>query len=126
MVTVESMVSDLGNLKVSDLVRLKDRLETEWGVSARQQAVTVQPAEQFETPEPVAAQTEFDVRLTEIGLQKVSVIKVVRELVPMLSLVLAKAMVESAPTTVLESIAQDKANDAADRLRAVGATVEIQ
>lgn len=69
-------------------------------------------------------QTEFDVVLEAAGAQKINVIKVVRELTH-LGLKDAKDWVDAAPKPVLQAVAREAADDAAERLRAVGATVSI-
>lgn len=124
MPTVDEVVGQLSDLKVSDLVILSKRLETEWGVSARQ-AVMIEPDGPTVSFDPVEEQTEFDVRLTEIGPRKIEVIKVVRELLPNLMLVEAKNLVESTPVDILNGFARAESDQAAERLRAVGATVAV-
>ena len=67
---------------------------------------------------------EFDVSLQEIGSNKINVIKVVRELTP-LGLREAKDLVESAPSVILEQVAQEAANEAKEKLEAAGAVVAL-
>lgn len=125
--SLDPLVADLSNLTVNDLVALKKALEARWGVSATQQVIGVTPGPSQEQPaEPAVEQTEFNVRLTEIGGQKITVIKVVRELIPTLTLIESKAKVEATPTDILEAVPRERADEAASRLRAAGATVEIQ
>jgi large subunit ribosomal protein L7/L12 len=123
--TLDTIVQDLSNLKVSDLVTLTRRLEDEWGVSANAITQVTNNVIVDERPAEVEVQTEFTVRLKEFGHKKIEVIKVVREVRPELSLVEAKEVVESAPTDVVIDVARDKADDVAERLQAAGATVEI-
>ena len=81
---------------------------------------------------PVAAagaeeeeQTEFDVILKDIGPKKIQVIKAVRQLTD-LGLREAKALVDSAPTTVLEGVSKEAAEEAKTKMEAEGGTVEIK
>ncbi|MCZ4124327.1 50S ribosomal protein L7/L12 [Streptomyces sp. H39-S7] len=70
-------------------------------------------------------QDEFDVVLTGAGEKKIQVIKVVRELTS-LGLKEAKDLVDGAPKSVLEKVAKDVAEKAADSLKAAGASVEVK
>ena len=76
---------------------------------------------------PAAAEekTEFNVILKDIGANKISVIRAVRELTP-LGLKEAKDFVESAPQTVKEGVSKDEATAAKQKLEAAGATVEVK
>ena len=74
---------------------------------------------------PVEEKTEFDVVLTEIGGNKINVIKVVRE-VTSLGLKEAKDLVESAPKAVKEGVTKDEANAIKKKFEEVGAKVEIK
>jgi large subunit ribosomal protein L7/L12 len=75
--------------------------------------------------EPEEEQTEFDVILKEIGPKKIEVIKAVRQLTA-LGLREAKAMVDGAPSPVMEAVAKDSANDAKAKLEEAGAVVELK
>jgi large subunit ribosomal protein L7/L12 len=68
--------------------------------------------------------TEFDVVLKEFGAKKVQVIKAVRQLTS-LGLKEAKAVVDNAPSAILEGVAKEVADDAKTKLEAEGAVVEI-
>jgi large subunit ribosomal protein L7/L12 len=68
----------------------------------------------------------FDVVLKEIGANKISVIKVAREIVPGLGLKEAKDLVESAPASVLTGVNKEDADKAKAKLEEAGATVEIK
>jgi len=70
-------------------------------------------------------QTAFDVILKEIGPKKIEVIKAVRQLTS-LGLKEAKDLVDSAPSTVMEAVAKESAEDAKSKLEAAGAVVEIK
>lgn len=126
MATVDELVQNLGDLKVLELANLVKRLEEEWGVSAAAVAApaAAAPAGGGAVAAPVEEKTEFDVVLQSFGEKKIEVIKVVRELTS-LGLKEAKDLVEAAPKPVLEGVAKDAANAAADKLKAAGATVDI-
>jgi large subunit ribosomal protein L7/L12 len=69
--------------------------------------------------------TEFDVILADMGSEKVKVIKEIRSLTT-LGLIEAKELVESAPKPVVERVTKEQANEAKEKLEAVGAKVEIK
>ncbi|MCA1220873.1 50S ribosomal protein L7/L12 [Streptomyces sp. 8L] len=75
--------------------------------------------------EAAAEQDEFDVILTGAGDKKIQVIKVVRELTS-LGLKEAKDLVDGAPKPVLEKVAKDAADKAAESLKGAGASVEVK
>jgi len=127
MPTLDEIVDQLSDLRVSDLVTLTKRLESEWGVSATAVAPQVGPGPSNEQPVSlVEEQTEFTLVLEEFGAQKINVIKVVRELIPGIDLKSAKEKVESAPVAILEDVTRERAEQAAEKLRAEGAKVEIK
>lgn len=114
-------VSKLSLLEASDLVKM---LEEKLGVSAAAPvAMAAMPA--AAAAEPEEEQTEFDVVLKEIGPKKIEVIKAVRQLTA-LGLRDAKELVDSAPSTVLEAVAKEAAEDAKSKLEAGGAVVELK
>lgn len=127
MATVDELVSSLSEMKVLDLSNLVKRLEEEWGVSAAAVAAPAAAAPAgggAAVAEAVEEQTEFNVVLQSFGEKKIDVIKVVRELTS-LGLKEAKDLVEAAPKPVLEGVAKDAAQAAADKLRGAGATVDV-
>lgn len=125
MADIKKIVEEVKTLTVLELNDLVKALEEEFGVSAV--AAVAAPAA---GAAPAAAveeeKTEFDVVLTAIGGNKIAVIKAVREALPGLSLVEAKALVESAPKAVKEGIAKEAADQLAEKLKAAGAEVEIK
>ncbi|MBV9545126.1 MAG: 50S ribosomal protein L10 [Chloroflexi bacterium] len=130
MASIDELVANLGDLKVLDLANLVKRLEEEWGVSAAAVAAPVAAgaapaADGAAAAAPAEAQTEFDVVLKDFGAKKIEVIKVVRELTN-LGLKEAKDLVEAAPKPVVEGVARDAADGAAQKLRDAGATVDVQ
>ena len=125
MTTKEEILDAIKGLSVLELSDLVKALEDEFGVSA---AAPVQMA----TVQGVAAtaeaaeeeKTEFDVSITEIGPQKIQVIKAVRELTT-LGLKEAKELVESAPVAVREAITKDEADEIKEKLEGAGAVVTV-
>jgi large subunit ribosomal protein L7/L12 len=133
MADVQALITQLEQLTVLELVELKKALEERWGVSAAaampmMAAVGAAPAAgggAAAPAEPVEEQTEFDVLLTEIGAQKIQVIKAVRELTT-LGLKEAKDLVEAAPTKVKEGVPKEEAEAAKKKLEEAGAKAEVK
>jgi large subunit ribosomal protein L7/L12 len=125
---VDKIMASIKNMTVLELSELVKALQAEFGVSAPAlvAAPTAAPAEAAAAA-PAAAEekTEFSIILKEIGDNKISVIRAVRELTT-LGLKEAKDFVESAPQTVKEGISQEEATAVKQKLEAAGATVEIK
>jgi large subunit ribosomal protein L7/L12 len=123
---IDEVMAAIKNMTVLELAELVKALQTEFGVSApAPMAVSVAPAEAA-APAPAAEEkTEFNVILKEIGANKISVIRAVREMTT-LGLKEAKDFVESAPQTVKEGISKEEATAVKQKLEAAGATVEIK
>jgi len=115
-------ISKLSLLEASDLVKM---LEDKLGVSAAAPMAMAAMPMAAAAAEPEEEQTEFDVILKEIGPKKIEVIKAVRQLTA-LGLRESKELVDSAPSTVLEAVAKEAAEDARSKLEAGGAVVEIK
>lgn len=124
---VMDLVEKMTILELNDLVKA---LEEKFGVTAAAPMIMggVMPAAggQAESAEPVEEKTEFDVILTDAGANKISVIKVVREINSALGLVEAKGLVESAPKPVLEGAKKEEAQNAKKKLEEAGAKVELK
>lgn len=116
-------VSELTVLEVSQLVKA---LEEKFGVSAAPVAVAGAAVASGEATAPVEEKTSFDVVITDAGANKLSVIKVVRELKSDLGLVEAKNLVEKAPATLLEGAKKEDAEAAKKKLEEAGAKVELK
>jgi len=119
---IEDIMATIKNMTVLELSELVKTLEAEFGVSAAAPMVAT-AAGPIEAA-PAEEQTEFKVLLKEIGANKISVIRAVRELTP-LGLKESKDLVESAPVAVKEGIGKDEATAAKEKLEAAGATAEI-
>ncbi len=125
----EEIIEAIEKLSVLDLVELKKALEERWGVTAAAPlvaaAVAGAPAAGAAAAPAAEEQTEFEVFLKEVGPEKVKVIKGVRELTQ-LGLRESKALVDSAPSTVLKDVSKEEAGAAKAKLEEVGAVVEIK
>jgi large subunit ribosomal protein L7/L12 len=126
-VDVDKIIEDLSNMSVLDLVKLSKALQDQWGVSAAPAMVAAAPgagAPAAEAPAAAEEQTEFTTTLTEVGPNKINVIKAVRELTG-LGLKEAKDLVEAAPKAVKEGVAKDEANAAKAKLEEAGAKATV-
>jgi len=123
---VEAILTSIKKMNVLELSELVKALQAEFGVSAPV-AVAAPAAGPAGAAAPAAAEekTEFSVVLKEIGANKISVIRAVRE-VTTLGLKEAKDFVESAPQTVKEGINQEEATAIKQKLEAAGAVVEVK
>ena len=126
MTTKEEILDAIKGLSVLELADLVKALEDEFGVSAAAPVQMATVAGVAATAEAAAEEekTEFDVSITEIGPQKIQVIKAVRE-VTTLGLKEAKELVESAPVAVREAIAKDEAEEIKEKLEGAGAVVSV-
>ena len=119
MADLAKIVEELSTLTVMEAAELSKMLEETWGVTAAA---------------PVAAagagaaaaeeKSDFDVKLTEIGGNKIAVIKEVRAITG-LGLKEAKEMVDAAPSVIKEGAAASEAEEIKTKLEAAGATVEL-
>ncbi|MDR1038465.1 MAG: 50S ribosomal protein L7/L12 [Deltaproteobacteria bacterium] len=127
-VSKEDVIEFLKNMSVIELSGLVKELEEIFGVSAAAPvsvAVAGAPVA-TEPPKPVEEQTEFTVVLTEVGPQKINIIKEVRAIVSGLGLKEAKDLVEGAPQNVKEGVSREEAEKYKKQLEALGAKVEIK
>ena len=122
--TIEEVMATIKNMTVLELSDLVKALEAEFGISAAAPVVATTTAAPTEVAAPVEEKTEFNVILKEVGANKISVIKVVRELTT-LGLKESKDLVESAPKPVREGVSKDEATAMKQKLEAAGATVEV-
>lgn len=131
MADLEKLVDELSQLTVLEAAELTKLLEEKWGVSA-----AAAPAMMAAMPMAGGAagggeaaaeeeKTEFDVTLKDVGAKKIQVIKVLRTLRSDLGLKEAKALVDDAPSKVLEAVAKEAAEEAKEKLEAEGAKAEI-
>ena len=121
---IEEIMATIKNMTVLELSELVKALEAEFGISAAAPVVATTAAASSEAAAPVEEKTEFNVILKDIGANKISVIKAVRELTT-LGLKESKDLVESAPKPVREGVSKDEATTMKQKLEAAGATVEL-
>jgi len=115
----------IAGMTVLELSELIKEMEEKFGVSAAAAAVAVAAPAAGGAAAAAEEKTEFDVVLLEAGANKVSVIKVVRELTG-LGLKEAKDAVDGAPKAVKEGVSKDDAEAAKKKLEEAGAKVEIK
>ena len=120
----EELIAAIESMTVLELADLVKALEEKFGVSA---AAPVAVASGPAAGAAAAAEekTEFDVVLTDVGAEKIKVIKVVRELTG-LGLKEAKEAVESAPKAIKEGVSKEDAEKIKKQFEEVGAKVEIK
>lgn len=119
--TTEEMIEAIKELSVLELNDLVKACEEEFGVSAAAGVAVVAGGAGAEAEE----KTEFDVELTEIGPNKVKIIKAVREYTG-LGLKEAKAMVDAAPKVIKEGAEKAEADDMKAKLEAEGAKITLK
>ena len=127
-VTQQQVVDYIKGISVLELSQLVKTLEAELGVSAAAAMPMAMPMAGGAgggAAAPAEEKTEFNVVLTEVGTNKINVIKVVRE-VTSLGLKEAKDLVESAPKPVKEGVNKDEAAAIKKKFEEVGAKVEVK
>jgi len=121
---IDKIIAQVEQMTVLELADLVGALEERFGVSAAapMAMMAATPAAQVVEEEE---KTEFDVVLKEIGPKKIQVIKTVRQ-VTSLGLKEAKALVDSAPSTVVETVPKETAEEIKAKLETAGAVIEIR
>ena len=120
--TTAEMIEAIKELSVLELNELVKACEEEFGVSAAAGVVVAAAGAGAAAAEE---KTEFDVELTEVGPNKVKVIKVVREATG-LGLKEAKDVVDGAPKAIKQGVSKDEAEDVKAKLEAEGAKVTLK
>ena len=120
--TTQEIIDVIKGLTVLELNDLVKACEEEFGVSAAAGVVVASGAGAAATEEE---KTEFDVELTEVGSEKVKVIKVVREATG-LGLKEAKEVVDTAPKAVKTGVSKEEAEELKTKLEAEGAKVTLK
>ena len=119
--TAQELIDAIKEMTVLELNDLVKACEEEFGVSAAAGVVVSAAGPAAEVEE----QTEFNVELTEIGAEKVKVIKVVREITG-LGLKEAKDTVDGAPKVIKEGVSKEEAEEMKKKLEEVGAKVTLK
>ncbi|MBF0982535.1 MAG: 50S ribosomal protein L7/L12 [Lachnospiraceae bacterium] len=123
--TVEEFIAAIKELSVMELNDLVKACEEEFGVSAAAGVVVAAAGAGAGAGAAEEEKTEFDVELTDVGPNKIKVIKVVREATG-LGLKEAKDLVEAAPKVLKEGAAKAEADDIKAKLEAEGAKVTLK
>ena len=125
----DDILEAISGMTVLELSELVKAVEEKFGVTAAAPvAVAAAPSGGGDGAAAAAAteeQTEFDAVLTEVGANKILVIKAVRELTG-LGLKEAKDLVDAAPKAVKEGVARDEADQVKEKLAEAGATVDVR
>jgi len=125
-VSKDDILDAISKMTLMEVVELISDMEKKFGVTAAAPvAVAAAPGAAAAAAAPAEEKTEFTVTLTEIGPNKINVIKVVRE-VTSLGLKEAKDLVEGAPKPIKEGIPKDEAAAIKKKFEDVGAKVEVR
>ena len=117
-VSKEDILESISNMSVMDVVELVEAMEEKFGVSAASVAAAPAPAAGGAAPQEAAEEkTEFDIKMSSFGSNKVAVIKVVRAVTGL--------GLKDAPVTVKEGASKEEAEEAKKQLEEAGATVEL-
>ena len=120
---ITAIIEELKTLTVLELADLVHAVEDEFGVSAAAAVVAAGPV--ADAGAAVEEKTEFDLELTEVGAEKIKVIKVVREITG-LGLKEAKDAVDGAPKVIKEAASKEEAEDIKKKLEEVGAKATLK
>ncbi|MGN1194498.1 MAG: 50S ribosomal protein L7/L12 [Acutalibacteraceae bacterium] len=120
---ITAIIEELKTLTVLELADLVHAVEDEFGVSAAAAVVAAGPV--ADAGAAVEEKTEFDLELTEVGAEKIKVIKAVREITG-LGLKEAKEAVDGAPKILKEAMSKDDAEAAKAKLEEVGAKATLK
>ncbi|MFD4598988.1 50S ribosomal protein L7/L12 [Streptomyces sp. NPDC058464] len=123
--TQDELLAEFETMTLIQLSEFVKAFEEKFDVTAAAAVAVAGPAGPAAPAEAVEEKDEFDVILTGAGDKKIQVIKVVRELTS-LGLKEAKDLVDGAPKPVLEKVAKDAAEKAAESLKGAGASVEVK
>ncbi|MFF4051337.1 50S ribosomal protein L7/L12 [Streptomyces chartreusis] len=123
--TQDELLAEFEGMTLIQLSEFVKAFEEKFDVTAAAAVAVAGPAGPAAPVEAAEEQDEFDVILTGAGDKKIQVIKVVRELTS-LGLKEAKDLVDGAPKPVLEKVAKDAAEKAAESLKGAGASVEVK
>ena len=124
MADVKKLAEELTKLTVLEVNELTNVLKVEYGIEPAAAAVAVAGPAAGGDAAAEDEKTEFTVQLKDAGGQKVPVIKAVKEITG-LGLGEAKALVDDAPSAILEKVSKDEAEEAKKKLEDAGASVEL-
>src|SRR5574344_1646594 len=119
---IEELLEKIDSLKVAELAELVKAIEEKYGVSA---VAAAAPAAGAVAGAAAEEKSSFDVVLSDVGANKIQVIKVVRDATG-LGLKEAKDLVDGAPKTVKEGVSKEEAEDLKAKFTEVGAVIELK
>ena len=122
MADIAKMIEEIKGITVMELSQLVKAIEEEFDVSAAATAVAVAADDAAPAAEE---KSEYEVVLKEIGEQKMTVIKAIKDILG-LGLKESKELVDAAPKTVKTGISKEEADEIAKKLQDAGATVELK
>ena len=125
MAKVESILEEIKGLTLLEASDLVKKMEEAFGVSAAAATVVAAGGGGAAAAAPAEEKTEFTVALTEVGGNKINVIKAVRE-VTSLGLKEAKDLVDGAPKTVKDGVSKEEAAAIKKKFEDAGAKVEVK
>jgi large subunit ribosomal protein L7/L12 len=125
MSKVDTILDEIKGLTLLEAAELVKKMEETFGVSAAAAAPVMMAGAGAAAAAPAEEKTEFAVVLSEVGANKINVIKVVREITN-LGLKEAKDLVDGAPKTVKEGVNKDEAAAMKKKFEEAGAKVEIK
>jgi large subunit ribosomal protein L7/L12 len=125
MADIKEIIEQVKGMTVLELAELIKAMEEEFGVTAAAPVAVAAAAPAAAAAVEEEEQTEFTVVLTEIGANKINVIKAVREIAG-LGLKESKELVESAPKEVKENVSKEEAAAAKEKLEAAGAKADVK
>ena len=123
MADIKNMIEEIKKMTVVELNDLVKAIEEEFGVSAAAMAVAAPAAGGAAAAEE--EKTEFNVVLTDVGANKIAVIKVVREITG-LGLAESKAMAETPNSVIKEAVAKEAAEEMVKKFAEAGAKAELK
>lgn len=128
MADLNKILDEISSLTVIELADLVKKIEERFGVSSAPVAMAAPASggQADDAGDKKEEQTSFDVILKTAGANKISVIKVVRELIPTLGLKEAKDLVEAGNKEILTGVNKTNAEAAKTKLQEAGATVELK
>ena len=125
MANIEKLLEEISNLTLAEAAELKKMMEDKFGVTAAAPVMVAGAGAAAPVAEAAEEKTDFDVELTDVGPNKLNVIKVIREITG-LGLKEAKDLVEAAPKVIKEGCSKDEANDLKKKVEESGAKVTLK
>ena len=123
---LEKLAKEIESLTLTEMADLVKYLEEKFGISGMPMITAPATASNVSEQKSTEEKTTFTVVLTEVGANKLAVIKAVREILPNLGLIDAKKLVESAPKELLTDVKKEAAEEAKKKIEAAGGKVELK